>query len=171
MEENPLDEEFVKALTASQGRLLAYICCLLGDMNDANIVLQDTNLVLWRKADQFKGIRSFNAWSREVAYFQVLAFLRDRKRDKLVFSQDIIDKIATERDETDFDERRLALRDCLSQLNGDKRMVLRKRYTENLQIRQMAKELNRSEGAIKVALGRIRLALLECVKRRMGTAG
>ena len=64
---------------------------------------------LWRKLDTFPTIRSFDAWSREVAYFQALAFLRDRKRDKLIFSQEMIDAVWAEKKEVEFDERRLAL--------------------------------------------------------------
>jgi RNA polymerase sigma-70 factor, ECF subfamily len=171
VEDKSLDERFVQALTASQGRLLAYICCLLGNVHDANTVLQETNLVLWRKLDTFSTIRSFDAWSREVAYFQALAFLRDRKRDKLIFSQEMIDAVWSEKKEVEFDERRLALRDCVSQLRGERREVIQKRYMENKRVRQIAAELGKSEGAVKMALKRVRLALMNCVNKRMELAG
>jgi RNA polymerase sigma-70 factor (ECF subfamily) len=165
-----LDEQFVGELTAAQGPLLAYISCLLGNVHDASTVLQETNLVIWRKSKEFSRIGSFIAWSREIAYFQTLAFLRDRKRDKLVFSQDVINAIAAKRDEVDFDERRLALRDCVSQLLGHKRELIEKRYVESKQIWQIASDLQRTEGAIKMSLKRIRVSLMECINRRLEAA-
>jgi RNA polymerase sigma-70 factor, ECF subfamily len=165
------DERFVQALTTSQGRLQAYIYCLLGNVHDASTVLQETNLVLWRKIDTFPEIQSFDAWSREIAYYQALAFLRDRKRDKLIFSQQTIDAVWEARNEVEFDERRLALRDCVSQLSGEKREVIQKFYMENKKVRQIAVELEKSEGAVKMCLKRARLALMNCVTKRMELAG
>lgn len=165
------EERFLKALTASQGRLQAYLFCLLGDIHDANSVLQETNLVIWRKVEEFNEIKSFNAWSREIAYFQALAFLRDRKRDRLIFSQDVIDNLACQRDDIDFDERRLALRNCVAELHERWRQLIYQRYSENKQISQIADELQKSEGAVKMSLRRIRQTLLECVSKRLEATG
>lgn len=164
------NELFVRELTAAQGQLLAYISCLLGNVHDANTVLQETNLVMWRKSKENFEIGSFIAWGREIAYFQTLAFLRDRKRDKLVFSQELVNALVAERDEVDFDERRLALRDCVSQLLGHKRELIERRYVESKQIWQIAAELQRSEGAIKMSLKRIRIGLMDCINRRLEAA-
>lgn len=167
MEQELAEERIVQELTAAQTKLLAYISCLLGNVHDASTVLQETNLVIWRKAKESPTIHNFAAWSREIAYFQALAFLRDRKRDKLVFSQDAIERIAAKRDEVDFDERRMALRDCVAQLIGHKRELINQRYMESKQVWQIASDLQRSEAAIKMALKRVRLALMECVNRRL----
>jgi RNA polymerase sigma-70 factor (ECF subfamily) len=165
------EERFLKALTASQGRLQAYLFCLLGDMHDANSVLQEANLVMWRKSSEFDAIQSFNAWSREIAYFQALAFLRDRKRDRLIFSQEVIDNLASERDEVDFDERRLALRNCVAKLHGRWRQLIYQRYSENKRIAQIAAEQQKSEGAVKMSLKRIRQTLMDCVNKRLEAMG
>lgn len=165
------EELFLKALTSSQGRLQAYLFCLLGDMHDASTVLQEANIVMWRKSTEFDDIRSFNAWSREIAYFQALAFLRDRKRDRLIFSQEVIDRIASERDAVDFDERRLALRSCVSKLHSRWRLLLHQRYSENKQIAQIAAEQHKSEGAVKMSLRRIRQTLLKCVTKQLEAVG
>src|SRR5215217_4251332 len=74
-------EVFIRLLTAEQTQLFSYIVMLLGDVNDANNVLQQANLVLWRKIDEFDINTNFHLWARKVAYYQTLAFLRDRKRD------------------------------------------------------------------------------------------
>jgi RNA polymerase sigma-70 factor, ECF subfamily len=88
----------------------------------------------------------------------------------LVFSQELVNALVAERDEVDFDERRLALRDCVSQLLGHKRELIERRYVESKQIWQIAAELQRSEGAIKMSLKRIRIGLMDCINRRLEAA-
>ena len=87
-------DEFVRLLTGEQTSLFAYIATLLGDVNDASNVLQQTNMVLWKKADEFAPGTSFHAWARKVAYFQTLAYIRDKKRDKLVFDEELVLQLA-----------------------------------------------------------------------------
>ncbi|MCE9556371.1 MAG: RNA polymerase subunit sigma-70, partial [Planctomycetes bacterium] len=52
-------ELFVRELTASQPRLRAFIFSLLPNRDAALDVLQDTNVVLWRKAATFEEGSSF----------------------------------------------------------------------------------------------------------------
>src|SRR5215212_3872657 len=100
-------EEFVQLLTGEQSRLFGYIVTLLGDVNDASNVLQQANMVLWRKANEFKLGTNFHVWAKKTAYYQTLAYLRDRKRDKLVFDDELLEQLASRPDEVDEDERRV----------------------------------------------------------------
>ena len=65
-----LTESFVSDLTNSQARLFAYILSLLRNSEEARDVLQETNLVLWKKLEEYSEIVSFEAWSTKVAYFK-----------------------------------------------------------------------------------------------------
>ena len=47
-------DAFVELMTAHQGRLYAYILTLLGDPDQANDVLQEANMVLWRNAAEYR---------------------------------------------------------------------------------------------------------------------
>ena len=66
---------------------------MLGDVDQANEVLQETNLVLWRKSDEFQSGSDFKAWSFRVAHFQVMAFRQRQIRDRLVFDDVQLDRI------------------------------------------------------------------------------
>ena len=77
-------DQYFLAVAAIQNRLHAYILSLLADPVGAQDVLQETNLVLIRKADDFQSDASFESWAFSTARFQVLAHLRDQKRDRLV---------------------------------------------------------------------------------------
>jgi RNA polymerase sigma-70 factor, ECF subfamily len=163
-------EAFVQQIMAEQTSLFAYIARLLGNLNDANNVLQQTNLVLWRKADEFEAGTNFRAWARKTAYFQTLAFLRDKKRDKHVFDEALLEQLAARPQEADEDERRVALRHCLGHISADSLELLRQRYAPGNSISDIAKQRHKSEGAIRNALMRIRQAVVRCIERQMSDA-
>ena len=166
-----LSEEFVYQLTNWQNRLFGYLTALLGNLHDAREVLQETNLVLWQKFGEFEPGTNFGAWARKCAYFQALAFLRDRKRDRLLFDSDVIALLAIDEPRTDSEENReLALRDCLSQLSDRQRELVCERYSESGSIAQLATSHGKKESAIKMALMRIRQALHKCIELKLESA-
>lgn len=75
---------FVQQTAEHQNRLFGYILSLLGDRHRAADVVQETNLVLWRKADGFLPGKEFLPRAFAIARFQVLAHLRDQKRDRFL---------------------------------------------------------------------------------------
>jgi len=167
---NP-DREFVFQLTDWQNRLFAYLVTLLGNTHDARDVLQETNLVLWQKIDEFDSSTKFGAWAKKCAYFQALAFLRDRKRDKHIFDDDLLARFADEEtDHGDEEERELALRDCLLQLPDNQREIISERYRKNSPVRQVARLFGKKENAMKVTLMRIRQALYRCIESKLETS-
>ncbi len=159
--------QFVQMLTAAQPRLFGYIAALLGDVHEANNVLQETNLVLWVKAHEFRAGTSFFAWAREIAYFKALSFYRDAKREKLIVDHSLVEDIFARSDALDLDDRRAALRHCLGQLDERQQSLLRHRYAEGTSIIDLAQHQNKSIGAVKMSLKRLRASLLGCIERRM----
>jgi RNA polymerase sigma-70 factor (ECF subfamily) len=159
--------QFVQLLIDIQPRLFAYISTLLGDVHDASNVLQETNMTLWQKSDDFKPGTNFRAWAREIAYYKSLAFARDSKRDKLIVSQALIEQYFAESDDWDDEERRIALRHCVSKLNGSQRQLLRRRYEGNASMKQLSKQMGKSEAAVKMTLKRVRETLMTCIQRKL----
>jgi RNA polymerase sigma-70 factor (ECF subfamily) len=166
----PPDKEFVFQLTSWQSRLYGYLVTLLGSVHDAHDVLQETNLVLWRKCGEFRAGSDFGAWARRCAYFQARAFLRDRKRDRHVFDEELLGMLAEEgggaEDLADPAERELALRDCLSRLPQAQAELIRERYLEGSSIAQLGRRLGKGESALKMMLMRIRETLLVCMQSK-----
>ncbi|MEN1681123.1 MAG: sigma-70 family RNA polymerase sigma factor [Planctomycetota bacterium] len=160
----------MQLLTGEQFRLHRYICVLLGDLDAASNVLQETNVALWKKSHEFQLGTNFSAWSRKVAYWEVRAYLRDRKRDRHVFAAELVEQLMQqeEQEATDETEVRLALRHCLQAVSRSNRELLRLRYEEALPIADLSKQLERTQSAVKVALMRVRRALLDCIQLQMG---
>lgn len=165
----PPDREFVYQLTECQNSLFGYLFTLLGDESDARDVLQETNLVLWRKISEFEPGSNFVAWARKCAYFQTLAFLRDRKRDRHLFDDDLLALFAGEDTNSahDKNERWLALRDCLAQLPDRQRQMIDRRYRDEIPVQKLAAEFGKKESAMKMTLMRIREALHSCIESKL----
>lgn len=162
-------EQFVQLLAEHQNRLYGYVFSLLGDHTRASDVVQETNLVLWRKIDEFQEGKPFLPWAFAIARFQVLAHLRDKKRDRLLLDPELAETICidVERQAERLDEIREALRPCMQTLTDTNADLIRKRYFQSMPIAEISQSVDRSVGSIKVALVRIRRHLADCVQNRL----
>jgi RNA polymerase sigma-70 factor (ECF subfamily) len=170
--DNAQTERFVNSLTSAQTALYAYITALLGDRQSAQDVLQETNLVLWRKAAEFDERKSFAAWSSGIARYQVLAWLRDRGRQHRRFRGELLEMLRVEAEGRmdSVDERLEALRACLTKLSPEHRDMVRRRYEYGGSIGELARLKKKSEAAISMTLYRLRMALQLCIERAMDGA-
>ncbi|MEX0741188.1 MAG: sigma-70 family RNA polymerase sigma factor [Phycisphaeraceae bacterium] len=162
------DETFVQELLNSQTRLHAFILSLLADRAAADDVLQETNMVLWRKAEEFKAGTRFTAWAMKVAHFQVLAYLRKRGRDRHCFDAETLDRLAhTVKERAGrFEHIRDALQDCIAGLSPVQRELLNRRYYLEQSLRTISDQTGRPAGSIAQTLYRVRAVLLRCIDRR-----
>lgn len=166
-------EQFVRLLTENQTRLYGYVYSLLGDHSRAADVVQEVNLLLWRKIAEFDPTKPFLPWAFAIARFQVLAHLRDHKRDRLLLDPELVEVISeeAERNSERLDSVRAALRKCMQALAPDQRDLVEHRYLRSKSMAHIAAAVDRTEGAIKVALLRIRRQLAACVEKRIGAEG
>lgn len=164
-------EDLVGWLTRSQGWLYGYILTLLPDRDAARDVLQQVNLVLWRKSDSYDPAKSFLGWAARIAHFQVQAYLRDRRRDRHRFDNTLIDVLAREAEsqaDTDPAGREAALHQCLERLPDKDRELVLARYRPGASVQSLATELNKTVNAVSRSLYRIRGLLGECIERKIG---
>lgn len=166
-------EEFVELIAGCQGRLFAYITAALGDAERANEVLQETNLVIWRKSDEFDIGTNFDAWAFRIATFQVMAYRQRRLRDKLLFDQRLVESIsrrAQERSEL-YEARLKRLGRCIEKLPARSRDVVRRRYCSGDSLQKIAESLQQTPNAIGQLLFRVKKKLIECVSQEPRETG
>jgi len=170
--ENFDTEQFVCLLTESQPKLYGYIRTLLPDHAQASDVLQNVNMVIWRRGSTFSPGTSFIAWARKIAYFEVLTYYRDQQREKLIFDVELVEVLAKQNDSRpdEHDSRVIALENCLSKLTEKSRALIRSRYDSSQSVQSIAEHHNRTVGSISQALYRIRHQLLECVTKNLNRA-
>ncbi|MGL6094566.1 MAG: sigma-70 family RNA polymerase sigma factor [Fimbriiglobus sp.] len=161
-------DEFVRLLAQNQRRIYLYVLTLVPNHDDAEEVLQNANLVLWREFGKFESGTNFAAWACRVALNQVLAWRKKRQRDRLQFSDAFLEAVAAEvADASRLEERAAALAKCVEKLPTAQRDLLRLRYTEGGSIDAVARQVNRTVEATYRALSRIRHVLYDCVTREL----
>jgi RNA polymerase sigma-70 factor, ECF subfamily len=167
MAKNAPSELFVRHLTEYQSRLYAYILALLGDPNVVNDVLQDTNVTIWRKADEFDEGSNFGAWASRVAYYEVMAFRKRRSKDRHVFDDALLETMAEHiGSQCESMEAELrTLHRCVEKLSKLDQELVSERYGPGGSVRQLAEGRGKSVGAISQALYRIRNELADCVEQ------
>jgi RNA polymerase sigma-70 factor (ECF subfamily) len=161
--------EFVQLFTRYQRRLYVYILAQVHNPVEAEEVLQETNLVIWRKSQQFQAGTNFFAWSSRIASYEMLKYRERRRKDKLHFSEQFLEAVSQEvvDSEDQLEERRKALHACLGKLRPRDRELIRQRYASGKNGKVVAEVLGRPANSVYQSLGRIRRTLLECINRRL----
>jgi RNA polymerase sigma-70 factor (ECF subfamily) len=170
MSESETTPECIALLTSNQSRLFAYVLSLLGDRQQAQDVMQETNIVLWRKSAQFKLGTNFGAWMLKVAYYQVMEHRRKLNRQAMfVADDDFLSQLAEEAVDCShmMEQQQAALQSCLQKLPDRQRDIIRRRYTEGASIKAVAEQLGIAASAIKQTLFRARTSLIACVRFRL----
>lgn len=163
-----LSDEFILELTQVQQRLLSYIYRRVANREQAQEVLQQTNLVLCRKADDFELGTNFNAWAVTVARYQILSHRKNVARERLVFSDEVFSVVDDRGEESLFhEERKRILLFCYGKLSQVNQELMKLRYQDGLSFQQVADELNKQISAVKVQVHRIRLNLKKCAQEQL----
>jgi RNA polymerase sigma-70 factor, ECF subfamily len=162
-------ERFVRLFIEEQRAILRYILAFVPDVDDANEILQDTAVDLWRKFDRYDPSFPFAPWACRFAFRCVLKHREKRVRRIKYLSTESLIRIAAERSEKDgiLEDRRRALETCLQQLCEADRLVVEDRYSREMSVAQIAGVTGRNTAALYKALERIRRRLFECVNRRL----
>ena len=163
------DGKVVELITRHQQLLYSYIVSLLYRSQDAQDVLQETNLILWEKRANAPQESEFGAWACTIAFYQVLSYRKRNQRSRLFFSEGLLKDLATHVDaepELAFSKNR-ALQQCVEHLPDNSQQLLKQRYFTRLSVTEIAAELQRSTKAVSQSLYRIRKNLLGCIQRRL----
>ena len=163
------NDDFIQLFTRHQRPLFLFILAQVPNPVDAEEILQEANLVIWRKCADFRPGSNFLAWASQIARYEVLKYLERRRRNRLQFAPDIIEQIAEEAlaDTTELERRRHALAVCLGKLRAKDRELIQMRYTPGENGLSIAQSLERPVNSIYQSLARIRRTLLECVTRQL----
>ncbi len=165
-------EVFVRKFAHYEPDLRRFIRSLLPSATDADDVLQQTALVIWRKFDQYDPETNFMKWACVIARFESLAYRRKMARDRLVFREDVFDLMADEGAE-EIDSRRVeheALETCLQSMPEKQRKFVTLAYTPGVKVKELAKEAGSTSAAFYMRLKRLRRQLMECVEGKTQTA-
>lgn len=164
-------QRFAELLKSAQPQLYAYICGLLMNPRDAEDVLQETNSALWKKAALYDPQKPFLAWAYRFARFQTLAYLKRRKRDRLVFNNEFLERVGSEPEGGENRNERMlqAMEACLEHLPPQQRALIDAKYYRGENVSDVAARLGKTANTVSAVLYRIRAALARCVETRLQT--
>jgi RNA polymerase sigma-70 factor, ECF subfamily len=159
--------EFVRLLTLHQLDIYLYVHSLVPDPNEAAEIVQDTNVVLWEKRDQFDIGTDFRAWAFQVARYKVLQHRAQHKRQCLCFSDALVDELAIQATHYATADNELidGLRRCVEQLAARDREILVQRYSPLTSCESIATSFGRPIRWVYNTLNRIRQELSDCMAR------
>ncbi len=162
-------EQFTQLWTQAQSTVACFVHTSIRDREQGEDLLQEIAITLLRKFADYDPSKAFLPWAMGVAKFAILGSRRDFARSRLVFDEALLDRISktlieivpAQREEEAF------LDICLAKLAPKARRMVRLRYYDSLDLREIARVLGTSEVAIRVGLLRIREQLRKCIESQL----
>ncbi len=171
---NPDDRSsgFLSQILQSQQDLRNYLHHLHPHAQDLDDLMQETCLKLWQEFEDYDPARPFLPWAMRIGYFQVLRFRKTRSRDRLVFSDELLEILSDEAPANgQVQVMRSALDDCLGKLTLRAREALLARYTQDSSIADLAQQRKQSVHALYRVLNHARSQLTACIRRQLAFEG
>ncbi|MDW7710428.1 MAG: sigma-70 family RNA polymerase sigma factor [Deferrisomatales bacterium] len=164
---------FEALVTASEGKVYGHLLRLLGNVEDARDLLQETYLSAFRHLRSFKGDSAFSTWVYRIATNHALMRLRKRNPETVGLDEiavpsheelkgrTISDWALNPRDAVLRKEVRELLDRAIQSLPATYRTVVVLRDVQGMDTAETAEILGISEGAVKTRLHRARIFLRE----------
>lgn len=168
--QGPKTEEFLRLLGAHERSLFAYVYALAPGWLDAEEVMQRLRIRIWQQFDQYETDKPFDAWARAIAYYLVLAYRKEKSRQREFFAERVLEAVSSQYEKhlEGAQDRNEVLTGCLEKLDARKRELVNAYYSSAKNSSEtVAGKLSMTPNAVRQALFRIRKILLECVERTM----
>jgi len=152
----PLQKEraFTALIKKYQERLYWHIRRMVITHEDANDVLQNVFVKVWKALENFREDSQLYTWLYRIATNECLTFLEQSKRHSSVSMDDEVSGL-TEKIKADegFDINKLEwkLQLAIQKLPEKQRMVFNLRYYDEMPYEEMSRVLETSEGALKAS--------------------
>jgi RNA polymerase sigma-70 factor (ECF subfamily) len=170
-------DEFIVLLAKHERRVRGFVGTLVRQSEEIDEIVQQSCLTGWKKMQDFARVeqtldRDFARWLCTIARFEALGFVRKHRGSRLLFDTELVSKLAdVQLSDERFDERREALQLCIEKLSDKQKDLVRRYYRADQSAAEIAGQDGVTRQAVFKALRLIRVALLDCVRRSMGTSG
>ncbi|MEG9328733.1 RNA polymerase sigma-70 factor, ECF subfamily [Salinimicrobium catena] len=148
------DEAFRELLRLYQERLYWQIRNIVKNHEDADDVLQNTFIKIYRNIGKFKGDSQLFSWMYRIATNESLTFLKKRARELHISSEELQQQIIDNL-ETDVyfegDKIQLKLQRAIATLPEKQQQVFNMKYFQELKYKEISDILGTSEGALKAS--------------------
>ena len=148
------EKAYTTIIKKYQEKLYWHIRRMVVDHDDANDVLQNVFIRVWKGLENFREDSQLYTWLYRIATNECLTFLEQQKKRATISLGDIdnglIDKIKADHH---FDANKLEwkLQLGIQQLPEKQRVVFQLRYYDEMPYEEMSRVLDTSEGALKAS--------------------
>jgi len=171
-------EAFAELVGMHERAVRAFLSRLLGDVHAADDVAQEVFIDCYRRLASYRGEGSFRGWLFAAARNRAVSLLRLLARRRTHAVADLEATLAEVRAGRAAEADLLAeeglqaqLAACLAELPEKSRQLVEEHYTLGRSAESIARSLDRSGSAVRMALLRIRTALGTCIRRRLTATG
>lgn len=145
---------FTSIIKKYQERLYWHIRRLVISHDDANDVLQNVSIKIWKGLANFREDAQLFTWLYRIATNESLSFIAIQKKRKAVDFDDVSNYLAEKLSaEKDFDGNKLEwkLQLAIQKLPEKQKLVFQLRYYDEMPYEKMSRILDTSEGALKAS--------------------
>lgn len=153
-EEKTKESAFTSILKKYQERLYWHIRRLVVQHEDANDVLQNMFIKVWKSLENFREDSQLYTWLYRIATNECLTFLEKQKKKLTLSLSDAESGLENKvKADTNFDANKLEwkLQIAIQKLPEKQRVVFTLRYYDEMPYEKMSKVLETSEGALKAS--------------------
>ena len=164
-------DAFEEMVRAHLDRVRGYFRSRLRDWASAEDLAQDVFVTAFLKIRDFRGESTIDAWLLGIARNHLRNFLRKHREEALGGSmemQELLDRGSEAWEDPARAEGRLqALRDCLEQMSESSIALLKHRYVQGQNVREIASKTGKGYSALTMQFHRMRELLAECIQRKV----
>jgi len=145
---------YTRIIKKYQEKLYWHIRRLVVEHEDANDVLQNMFIKVWKGLDNFREDSQLYTWLYRIATNESLTFLEQQKKRSAVSFSDVESGLSNKlQADKHFDANKLEwkLQVAIQQLPEKQRVVFNLRYYDEMPYEKMSQVLETSEGALKAS--------------------
>jgi RNA polymerase sigma-70 factor (ECF subfamily) len=153
-DEKTRNEAFNLLLKKYQQKLYWHIRRMVIDHDDADDLIQDTFVKIWKNLPGFRSDAQLYTWMYRIATNECITFLNKKKQKNNIPLDDVAYELAdTLADSTYFngDQAQLKLQQAILTLPEKQRLVFNMKYYDDMKYEEMSEVLGTSVGALKAS--------------------
>jgi RNA polymerase sigma-70 factor (ECF subfamily) len=145
------DKAFRQLMQDYQKKLYHHVYRYVGNHEDANDILQNTFIKVWKNIDTFRNECALYSWLYRIAANEALTFIDKNKKKQTVAIEHTKVAHAAGLDADDSMEIEQKFQLALNQLPEKQKQVFMFRYYDEMPYDKMSEVLQTSEGALKAS--------------------
>ncbi len=162
--------QVARLLMQHRTALYGYIFACVRNHADAEDILQNVSVAVTESIGQLRDEAGFLPWAREIARRRILAHRRTARREQPL-DPELLRRLAEAADRVEQERpapiHREALMACLESLPAQSRRLIAMRYDGSADASELARRFDRTVQSIYAQIKRIKIALRQCVERRL----